>query len=136
MTTKYTNQEAIDFFHDIFNPTGDALINTKAYDLMGQYLTQIEQALESQSMTQKELANKIGTSASYISQFFNLNKLINFKTLAKIELALGIDFELKQSITNSMKNKNNIVQAREKFSISNVNLSVSNAKSYANYVAA
>ncbi len=132
MTTKYTNQEAIDFFHDIFNPTGDALINTKAYDLMGQYLTQIEQALESQSMTQKELANKIGTSASYISQFFNLNKLINFKTLAKIELALGIDFELKQSITNSMKNKNNIVQAREKFSISNVNLSVSNAKSYAN----
>ncbi len=136
MTTKYTNQEAIDFFHDIFNPTGDALINTKAYDLMGQYLTQIEQALESQSMTQKELANKIGTSASYISQFFNLNKLINFKTLAKIELALGIDFELKQSITNSMKNKNNIVQARGKFSISNVNLSVSNAKSYANYVAA
>ncbi len=136
MTTKYTNQEAIDFFHDIFNPTGDALINTKAYDLMGQYLTQIEQALESQSMTQKELAHKIGTSASYISQFFNLNKLINFKTLAKIELALGIDFELKQSITNSMKNKNNIVQARGKFSISNVNLSVSNAKSYANYVAA
>ncbi|NYT27055.1 helix-turn-helix domain-containing protein [Candidatus Thiodubiliella endoseptemdiera] len=136
MTTKYTNQEAIDFFHDIFNPTGDALINTKAYDLMGQYLTQIEQALESQSMTQKELANKIGTSASYISQFFNLNKLINFKTLAKIELALGIDFELKQSITNSMKNKNNIAQARGKFSISNVNLSVSNAKSYANYVAA
>ncbi len=131
MTTKYTNQEAIDFFHDIFNPTGDALINTKAYDLMGQYLTQIEQALESQSMTQKELANKIGTSASYISQFFNLNKLINFKTLAKIELALGIDFELKQSITNSMKNKNNIVQAREKFFISNVNLPVSNAKSYA-----
>ncbi len=136
MTTKYTNQEAIDFFHDIFNPTGDALINTKAYDLMGQYLTQIEQALESQSMTQKELANKIGTSASYISQFFNLNKLINFKTLAKIELALGIDFELKQSITNSMKNKNNIAQARGKFFISNVNLSVSNAKSYANYVAA
>uniref|UniRef100_UPI0034DF87E4 helix-turn-helix domain-containing protein n=1 Tax=Candidatus Thiodubiliella endoseptemdiera TaxID=2738886 RepID=UPI0034DF87E4 len=136
MTTKYTNQEAIDFFHDIFNPTGDALINTKAYDLMGQYLTQIEQALESQSMTQKELAHKIGTSASYISQFFNLNKLINFKTLAKIELALGIDFELKQSITNSMKNKNNIAQARGKFSISNVNLSVSNAKSYANYVAA
>jgi hypothetical protein len=28
MTTKYTNQEAIDFFHDIFNPTGDALIDT------------------------------------------------------------------------------------------------------------
>jgi transcriptional regulator with XRE-family HTH domain len=44
---------------------------------MGQYLTQIEQVLDQQSMTQKDLANKIGTSASYISQFFNLNKLIN-----------------------------------------------------------
>ena len=75
MTTKYTNQEAIDFFHDIFNPIGEDLINVKAYDLMGQYLTQIEQALDNQSMTQKELANKIDTSASYISQFFNLNKL-------------------------------------------------------------
>ncbi|VVM22451.1 hypothetical protein BSPWISOXPB_6692, partial [uncultured Gammaproteobacteria bacterium] len=44
------------FFHDIFNPTGDALIDTKAYDLMGQYLTQIEQVLDQQSMTQKDLA--------------------------------------------------------------------------------
>ncbi|SMN11068.1 hypothetical protein SPBRAN_1308 [uncultured Candidatus Thioglobus sp.] len=131
MTTKYTNQEVVDFFHDIFNPTGDALINTKAYGLMGQYLTQIEQALDQQSMTQKELAHKIGTSASYISQFFNLNKLINFKTLAKIELALDISFELKQSNVDSMENKNNIIQTREKFSISNVNLPVSNDELYA-----
>ncbi len=131
MTTKYTNQEVIDFFHDIFNPTGDSLINTKAYDLMGQYLTQIEQALESQSMTQKELADKIGTSASYISQFFNLNKLINLKTLAKIELALDINFELKQPIADVMKNKNDITQITEKFSISDVNFPVSNDELYA-----
>ena len=95
MTTKHTNQEVTDFFHDIFNPTGEDLIDVKAYGLMSQYLIQIERALENQSMTQKELANKIGTSASCISQSFNLNKLINFKTLAKIELALDLDFELK-----------------------------------------
>ncbi len=133
MTTKYTNQETIDFFNDIFNPTGDALINTKAYDLMGQYLTQIEQALENQDMTQKQLADKIGTSASYISQFFNLNKLINFKTLAKIELALGINFELKQ--TNNMKNKHIITPPEEKFSIKQVTFSVSNDEFYALYAA-
>ncbi|SMM98094.1 hypothetical protein SPONN_845 [uncultured Candidatus Thioglobus sp.] len=131
MTTKYTNQEVVDFFHDIFNPTGDDLVNVKAYGLMGQYLTQIEQALDQQSMTQKELAHKIGTSASYISQFFNLNKLINFKTLAKIELALDINFELKQSNVYSMESKNNIIQTREGFSISNVNLTVSNDGLYA-----
>jgi ribosome-binding protein aMBF1 (putative translation factor) len=53
---------------------------------MSQYLIQIERALENQSMTQKELANKTGTSASCIFQFFNLNKLINFKKLALIGL--------------------------------------------------
>jgi ribosome-binding protein aMBF1 (putative translation factor) len=131
MTTQYTNQEAIDFFHDIFNPTGEDLINVKAYDLMGQYLTQIEQALDNQSMTQKELANKIGTSASYISQFFNLNKLINFKTLAKIELALDINFELKQSSINNIRNNKNVIQRRENFSVSSVGFSASNNKLYA-----
>jgi hypothetical protein len=60
MTTKYTNQEAIDFFHDIFNPTGDALIDTKAYDLMGQYL-------------------KLMSNASSI--FANVLKLINLLRL-------------------------------------------------------
>lgn len=131
MTTKYTNQETVDFFHDIFNPTGKDLINVKAYDLMGQYLTQIEQALDNQSMTQKELANKIGTSASYISQFFNLNKLINFKTLAKIELALDINFELKQPTVNNMKNQNDIAQVKKEHLISNVTFLVSNDELYA-----
>lgn len=131
MTTKYTNQDAVDFFHDIFNPTGEDLINVKAYDLMGQYLTQIEQALDDQSMTQKELANKIDTSASYISQFFNLNKLINFKTLAKIELALDINFELKQSSINNIRNNKNVIQRRENFFVSNVGFSASNDELYA-----
>lgn len=135
MTTKYTNQDAVDFFHDIFNPTGEDLINVKAYDLMGQYLTQIEQALDNQSMTQKELANKIGISASYISQFFNLNKLINFKTLAKIELALGINFELERLITDSIRNKNNVIKLTDKVTkkniISNVEFPVSNYECYA-----
>jgi transcriptional regulator with XRE-family HTH domain len=131
MTTKYTNQDAVDFFHDIFNPTGEDLINVKAYDLMGQYLTQIEQTLDNQSMTQKELANKIGTSASYISQFFNLNKLINFKTLAKIELALDINFELKQSSINNMQNNKNIIQRSDNLSVSNASFSASNDELYA-----
>ena len=131
MTTKYTNQEAVDFFHDIFNPTGEDLIDVKAYGLMSQYLIQIERALDKQTMTQKELASKIGTSSSYLSQFFNLNKLINFKTLAKIELALGINFELQQSAITSVKDKYDIAQAIGKFSPSNINFPVSNDGMYA-----
>ncbi|CAB5506532.1 helix-turn-helix domain-containing protein [Bathymodiolus thermophilus thioautotrophic gill symbiont] len=131
MTTKHTNQEVTDFFHDIFNPTGEDLIDVKAYGLMSQYLIQIERALDKQTMTQKELASKIGTSSSYLSQFFNLNKLINFKTLAKIELALGINFELQQSAITSVKDKYDIAQAIGKFSPSNINFPVSNDGMYA-----
>jgi hypothetical protein len=39
--------------------------------------------------------------------------------LAKIELALGINFELKQPITDSVRNENNIIPVTEKISISN-----------------
>ncbi len=95
MAKKYTEKEVVDFFHDIFNPTGEDLIDCNAYGLMSQYLIQIEEELEKQSMTQKQLAAKIGVSYNSISQCFNLNKLISFKTLAKIEIALGIEFELK-----------------------------------------
>ncbi|OIR24266.1 helix-turn-helix domain-containing protein [Bathymodiolus thermophilus thioautotrophic gill symbiont] len=131
MTTKYTNQEAVDFFHDIFNPTGEDLIDVKAYGLMSQYLIQIERALDKQTMTQKELASKIGTSSSYLSQFFNLNKLINFKTLAKIELALGINFELQQSATDGIKNKSDIIQTAKNCSPIDINFPVSNDEMYA-----
>ncbi|CAB5503757.1 hypothetical protein THERMOT_1847 [Bathymodiolus thermophilus thioautotrophic gill symbiont] len=131
MTTKHTNQEVTDFFHDIFNPTGEDLIDVKAYGLMSQYLIQIERALDKQTMTQKELASKIGTSSSYLSQFFNLNKLINFKTLAKIELALDINFELQQSATDGIKNKSDIIQTAKNCSPIDINFPVSNDEMYA-----
>jgi hypothetical protein len=46
--------------------------------------------------------------------------------LAKIELALGINFELKQPITDSVRNENNIIPVTEKISISNEEFPVSN----------
>jgi transcriptional regulator with XRE-family HTH domain len=83
-------------FLDIFeNPSESDIIESDAYLLMGEYLFLIEKKMEEISMSKKELAEKIGTSASYLSKFFNLNQLINFKTLAKIQKALDVRFELK-----------------------------------------
>ncbi len=97
MTQKhYTKQEMKEFWHDIFNPKGEDLIDCNASGLMCQYLIQIEEELENQSMTQRQLSVKSGVSYNTISECFNLNRLMNFRTLAKIELALGIEFELKQ----------------------------------------
>jgi hypothetical protein len=46
--------------------------------------------------------------------------------MAKIELALDINFELKQPITDSVRNENNIIPVTEKISISNEEFPVSN----------
>lgn len=87
-----TKQE--DFFYGLFKPNKEKTIESNAYLLMGQYLIQIENKLDELSMPRKELAKKINVSASYLSQIFNFNKLLNFKILAKIELELNIKFKL------------------------------------------
>jgi hypothetical protein len=51
--------------------------------------------------------------------------------LAKIELALDINFELKQPIADGVRNENNIIHVTEKFSISNEEFPVSNDELYA-----
>lgn len=107
MTTSRKQKDA--FWKKVFNPKGEALIEANAYLLMGGYLKQIEEVLDKKQLTQKQLAEKIGVSASYLSQFFNLNKIVNFKTLAKIELALDIKFKLiPQANNNIVINKHNI----------------------------
>jgi L-fucose/D-arabinose isomerase len=43
------------------------------------------------------VAKEIGTSASYLTQLFRGDRLLNFKTVAKIEQALAIQFEITTS---------------------------------------
>lgn len=88
------------FWEDVFNPKGDDLVEVKAYLLAAKFLKQIEEALDEKNLKHKHLAEKINVSASYLSAFFNSNKLPNFKILAKIELALDIQFELMPKINN------------------------------------
>ena len=45
-------------------------------------------------MSKKDLATAIGTSASYITQLFRGNKMINLEMLAKIQQALEIDYDI------------------------------------------
>ena len=58
-------------------------------------LSEIEKVLERRGLTKKELAQKIGTSASYITQLYRGNKLVNMHFMGKCEEALGISFEIK-----------------------------------------
>lgn len=67
------------------------------YALKGQvlalkFLSEIDEAMASRKMKKKELAKKVGTSASYITQLFMGDRKPNWEILAKMADALDIDF--------------------------------------------
>jgi len=83
-------------FDELFNSfTKEELIEQEARLLAFCFLSVIENALEAQKMSKKLLAEKVGTSASYITQLFRGDRLPNFSILSKIKDVLGIEFEVK-----------------------------------------
>jgi transcriptional regulator with XRE-family HTH domain len=76
-------------------------VETNAFVLMSRFLMLIEREMEVHSITRRELAERIGTSPSYVTQLFRGHKMANIETLAKIELALGIEFDIKLDRSDS-----------------------------------
>ncbi|UZD24360.1 helix-turn-helix domain-containing protein [Algoriphagus halophytocola] len=81
----------------------DALINEMSYEdqvaskadvLALQFLGVVDQKMEEINMTKKELAAKIGTSASFITQLFRGDRKPNWNILAKMSLELDLDFKV------------------------------------------
>lgn len=65
--------------------------------IMFRFLSEIEKISEEKTKTKikkKELAASLGTSASYITQLFNGEKLINLTTIAKLQEAFDVTFEI------------------------------------------
>ncbi|SDX22878.1 Helix-turn-helix [Hydrobacter penzbergensis] len=79
-------------------------IQHEANMLMSNFLNQIETFQDEQSLSRKELAVKIGTSSSYLTQLFRNKKPLNFITLAKIQRALGIKFLINAKSIDKSEN--------------------------------
>jgi transcriptional regulator with XRE-family HTH domain len=73
--------------------------------VMYRFLSEVERLTEERKMTRKELAQQIGTSASYITQLYRGNKLLNLTTIAKFEKALGITFTIKADVNIESENQ-------------------------------
>lgn len=69
-------------------------IELDAQMLMFRFLSEVEKYQELKGITKKALAEKINTSASYITQLFRGDKPLNFYTIAKIQKALAIKFAI------------------------------------------
>ena len=62
--------------------------------IMYRLLSEVQRLMEEKNISKKELASKIGTSSSYITQLFRGNKIINLATIAKMQDALNFKFEI------------------------------------------
>lgn len=56
------------------------------------FISEIDRLMERNDISKKELARRLGTSASYITQLFKGDKLLNMEILARTELVFGVRF--------------------------------------------
>jgi ribosome-binding protein aMBF1 (putative translation factor) len=98
MTTKLKNNEEIkNAFDQFFGQISEQdQLENDANLLMFRFLSIIETRCEELGWNRKLLAQKVGTSASYITQLFRGDKLVNMLTLAKFQRALGLEFEIDE----------------------------------------
>lgn len=54
----------------------------------------IEELMEQENITKAELAERLSTSKSYITQLFTGDKLFNIKMLVKLQRALNFNFKV------------------------------------------
>ena len=54
----------------------------------------IEELMELENISKAELAERLSTSKSYITQLFAGDKLVNIKTLVKLQRALNFSFKI------------------------------------------
>jgi len=98
MTTKLNNGAEIkSAFEQLFGQlTEKDILENDAKVLMFRFLTIVDAKREELGWSRKDLAEKIATTPSYISQLFQGDKLINMTTLAKIQQAMDIQFDITQ----------------------------------------
>lgn len=104
-------EEKIKSWHSAKTP--EELIKEDEYILMSNYLSEIERIKDKIGLTRKSLAEKINTSASYLTQVFRGDKPLNFYTLAKIQKALGVRFQVTARRANEISfplDKSNVYQ--------------------------
>lgn len=58
------------------------------------FIAVIEGLLEQKDVNRTELSKILDSSKSYVSQLFSGNKMLNIRTLAKIQKALNVSFKL------------------------------------------
>lgn len=89
-------------------------IEHEAKMIMFRFLSELEKINSEKPIKKKELAQALKTSASYITQLYQGDKLINLLTLAKVQEAYNITFDIKAK-HNTENYKEEIEQSYNSF---------------------
>ena len=99
--SQMNNQDIKAAFSGLFdNRTEQDRRDDAALLISFRYLSEVERLMGERGLTKRDLAKAIGTSASYITQLFRGDRLLNFGMLARLEAALDVAFvvEARQPI--------------------------------------
>ncbi len=99
MNTKSQNDKLqVNPWEEILTPpSGKERIELDTQILAFKFLSLIEKCQDIKKVSRKELAKRIETSPSYITQLFRGDKLPNLEILAKMSNALKFDFQISVS---------------------------------------
>jgi len=82
-------------WNTLFNEsTYEEQIAIKADVLALQFFGLVDEKMKETGMTKKELADRIGTSSSFLTQLFRGDRKPSWEILAKMALELGLDFKV------------------------------------------
>lgn len=96
MNMKFDKNNIENSFARLFqDKTPEDKIRRKAYLLMARFLSEVEAVRIERNLKKKDIARMLGISASYLSQLYNGDKLLNLETLARLQEALDIRFDIK-----------------------------------------
>jgi transcriptional regulator with XRE-family HTH domain len=94
------DDKILNAFNELFdNLSEQDKLENEAKLIMFRFLDIIERKRVKKKWSRKELAKKVGTSASYITQLMRGDKLINMLTLAKMQNVLDFKFDVSEIVT-------------------------------------
>lgn len=106
MSTNWKNKKDIQkAFQDLLTPSSyEEKIEDEARLIMAKFLSEVEKKYKEKGWNRKDLAKKLGTSPSYMTQLFRGTKLVNLEMIAKMQDVLNIKFNITS--VNQDKEKN------------------------------
>ena len=86
-------KEMNDLIANILKPANEEeAIRWEAEKITLGFMHEVEKLMVERGWTKKDLADKLGTSKSYVTQLFRADKLINVKLLAKLSMIFDKKF--------------------------------------------